>query len=323
MLDYNLQLKQLNNYLLHPAIFIGGSMSSGTSLVRSILDVHPSVKCGPETKFINILLDYLKRIYTKDRESLIFMKAAGIKNQTLDKSIGLAVYYVMLMNVERNVERLCNKETSNRRHIEFFKNVFPYSKFILVIRDGREVAFSLMKRSGGRVTFKRYFGILKEWNYDNLDSYNQCVRAGKDFCMIVRYESLVTAPETEIRKMINFLGVEWNERVLNHEKYVNSDVKMSETEWSRAGTRRYHQFQPKSSQKIQETNNQISKNVLITNRDDLLTKVSLFLTFLSFGFTTWSVKKFIVIDFDLRKKNLIMNKKHILLSYRFLLNDFF
>lgn len=233
--DFRHQVKQLNYFLLQPTIFIGGSMSSGTSLVRSILDVHPSVKCGPETKFINILLDYLKTVYTTDRNSLNFMKAAGIKNDTLDKSIGLAVYYVMLMNVERNVERLCNKETSNRRHINFFKNVFPNSKFILVIRDGREVAFSFVKRLGGKITFKRFFNILKKWNNDNIDSYNQCVMTGKDYCMILRYESLVKNPEIQIRKMINFLGVEWNNRVLNHEKYVQSEVKMSKSEWSKKG----------------------------------------------------------------------------------------
>lgn len=235
ILDFKHQVKQLNNFLLQPTIFIGGSMSSGTSLVRSILDVHPSVKCGPETKFINILLDYLKKVYTTDRNSLNFMKAAGIKNDTLDRSIGLAVYYVMLMNVEKNVERLCNKETSNRRHIKFFKNVFPNSKFILVIRDGREVAFSFVKRLGGKITFERFFDTLKKWNNDNIDSYNQCITAGEDYCLILRYESLVTNPGIEIRKMISFLGVEWNDRVLNHEKYVQSEVKMSKTEWSKKG----------------------------------------------------------------------------------------
>lgn len=223
---------------MHPAIFIGGSMSSGTSLVRSILDVHPSIKCGPETKFVNLILDYLKSVYTSETNSLAFMKAAGLKNETIDRSIGLAVYYVMLMNVERNVDRLCNKETSNRRHIEFFKRTFPNSKFILVIRDGREVAYSYMKRLGGKISFSRFLSLLENWNQDNIDSYNQCARAGSEYCLVLRYDQLVTSPEKEIRRMINFLGVEWNDRVLNHEKYVQSDVKMSKTEWSRNGMKK-------------------------------------------------------------------------------------
>ena len=33
-------------------IFIGGYRRSGTTLIRAILDVHPSVSCGPETRII-------------------------------------------------------------------------------------------------------------------------------------------------------------------------------------------------------------------------------------------------------------------------------
>jgi hypothetical protein len=41
-------------------LFIGGYGRSGTTLMRAILDVHPLVKCGPETKG------------KKDRKSLFF-----------------------------------------------------------------------------------------------------------------------------------------------------------------------------------------------------------------------------------------------------------
>ncbi|RNA28311.1 hypothetical protein BpHYR1_034913 [Brachionus plicatilis] len=154
------KIEQLEGFLEHETIFIGGSMSSGTSLVRSLLDVNPSVKCGPETKFIQLILDFMKKMYKNDKTSLWFMKAAGIKNNTLDKSVGLAIYYVMLSNIR--------------------------------------------------------------WNEDNRDSYNQCLRTGPHFCMVLRYDSLVKNPEKETRKMTDFLGVKWSKRMLKHQKYIGS-----------------------------------------------------------------------------------------------------
>jgi hypothetical protein len=40
----------------HPLIFIGGMPRSGTTLMRAILDSHPLVRCGEETRVIPRIL---------------------------------------------------------------------------------------------------------------------------------------------------------------------------------------------------------------------------------------------------------------------------
>jgi hypothetical protein len=40
-----------------PIIFIGGMPRSGTTLMRAILDSHPRVRCGEETRIIPNILD--------------------------------------------------------------------------------------------------------------------------------------------------------------------------------------------------------------------------------------------------------------------------
>lgn len=231
-----IKLNDLDQYLNQPVIFIGGSMSSGTSLMRSILDVHPKVNCGPETKITHLALRFLYDLFEKDKSSLTFMKNAGISNETVKKSFGMLIYYVMLSNVRsKQVERICDKEPSNREYIVYYKSVFPYSKFIYVIRDGRDASYSLLKRVTSKRGFAAFLSILRKWNSDNRRAYKQCVEVGQDYCLIVRYEKLVSSPETEMRKISEFLNLSWTERFLNHEKYIHSEIVLSKTEWSRKG----------------------------------------------------------------------------------------
>lgn len=226
---------EFDRYFNQPVIFIGGSMSSGTSLVRSILDAHPTVNCGPETKLIHLELTYLHDLLQKDNSSLNFMKNAGVTKEMIQKSFGILVYYLMLRNSPGQYERICNKEPSNRLFIDFFHDVFPKSKFIYVVRDGREAIFSLMKRSYMKPKFEKFLELLKLWNSDNEIAYNKCLKTGPNYCKMVRYENLVNRPQEEIKKLAEFLGLSWTNRLLNHEKYIDTKIKMSKTEWSRKG----------------------------------------------------------------------------------------
>merc|ERR1719476_510620 len=38
-----------------PLIFIGGVPRSGTTLMRAMLDAHPDVRCGEETRVVPLL----------------------------------------------------------------------------------------------------------------------------------------------------------------------------------------------------------------------------------------------------------------------------
>lgn len=71
-------------YLEQKLIFVVGAMSSGTTLMRLILDVHPDVNCGDETKIVHLMLEFVQSIY-RDRFYVNFMKSSGVKNETINK----------------------------------------------------------------------------------------------------------------------------------------------------------------------------------------------------------------------------------------------
>lgn len=216
--------------LNEPVIFMGGYMSSGTTLMRSILDVHPSVKCGPEIKLTAQTLHYLNSV-RENKVMVKFMKDAGVKDMVVNKAYGLFVYYMIMNNVQKT-ERICNKEPGNMLQIEYFNKTFPNSKFIFVVRDGRESAYSWITRHRRTLSFANFFKALKSWNDYNSDAYEQCMNTGEDYCKIVRYENLVQKTKETIEDVAIFLNLEWTDKFLHHEDFIKKDIRISKAEYS-------------------------------------------------------------------------------------------
>jgi hypothetical protein len=49
--------RDYNSSSLKPIIFIGGMPRSGTTLMRAVLDSHPLIRCGEETRVIPRILN--------------------------------------------------------------------------------------------------------------------------------------------------------------------------------------------------------------------------------------------------------------------------
>lgn len=224
---------ELEKYLQEPVIFIGGFVSSGTSLMRSILDVHPDVKCGPELKLTYSFLESLKELFENPKSKKTLHYSEKIQLENIEKAAGLLIFYLYINNVP-NAIRVCNKEPGNIAFIDIYKRVFPNSKFIYIVRDGREAAYSWVKRNKN-AKFKSFYMQLIKWNFRNKQGYRLCLNAGSNYCKIVRYENLVTKPRETIEEIANFLDLEWTEKFLKHQDYLRKDIKLSKIEHSLYG----------------------------------------------------------------------------------------
>lgn len=127
-----------------PLIFIGGVPRSGTTLVRAMLDAHPDVRCGQETRVIPRILQMRMHWLKSERENLR-LSEAGISKEVMDSAIAAFCLEIIARHAEP-APRLCNKDPLTLKMGSYILDLFPNAKFIFMIRDGRATVHSIISR---------------------------------------------------------------------------------------------------------------------------------------------------------------------------------
>ncbi|XP_076434758.1 protein-tyrosine sulfotransferase 1-like [Babylonia areolata] len=213
-------------------IFIGGVPRSGTTLMRVMLDAHPHVRCGPETRVIPRILGLRASLLGSSPERRR-LEAAGVTTHVLDSAVKAFVAQVMAGHGEA-APRLCNKDPFTLKAALFLSRQFPRAKFLLMVRDGRAVVHSIISR---RVTIRgfdlgSYRTCLQKWNAAMETMHVQCLMVGPARCLHVYYEQLVLHPRRWMEKILRFLDLPWNDSVLHHQDFIGHPISLSSKERS-------------------------------------------------------------------------------------------
>uniref|UniRef100_A0A915CZC5 Protein-tyrosine sulfotransferase n=1 Tax=Ditylenchus dipsaci TaxID=166011 RepID=A0A915CZC5_9BILA len=200
-----------------PFIFIGGIPRSGTTLMRAMLDAHPIVRCGEETRVIPRILA-LRAQWKKVKKNgkgicfnVVWLQEAGVDDNVINAAISSFIVQVIAGH-GAPAERLCNKDPFTLKSTMYLAELFPRSKFVLMIRDGRATVHSIISRKVTITGFNLndFRQCLTKWNSGIGIMYEQCNSVGPDRCMMVYYEH----------------------SVLHHEALIGKDIKLSKTERS-------------------------------------------------------------------------------------------
>ena len=163
-----------------------GCGHSGTTLLARILGAHPQIYVPPNET--NAFLDEKKMGDRLDR----------LRQNTLAS----------------RKPYLVEKTPRHLRRMNAIRAGVPGAKFVIIVRDGRDVAASIGKREDGD-----YAGGLARWVKDNARVLKE--RRSKDV-HVLRYEDIVTDAEGTIRKVCRFLGVAYDDQMLRyHERPAN------------------------------------------------------------------------------------------------------
>ncbi|TVQ80141.1 MAG: sulfotransferase [Phycisphaeraceae bacterium] len=218
-----------NDTCLDPAVFIVGCGRSGTTVLREMIDRHPQFAIGAETTF---LCDFLNA----DRLAEIWKLDAAHVRELAKRSENVVRFAETFFREHAEREgkpQWGDKTPRNISVLPWLLHAFPNSRFIHIIRDGRDVACS-------RATFRTHTlvrgKVVKRRQPKTLsyaDAAGEWVRAvtlglayeSHPRVTSVRYERLIEEPERELRRVTDFLGVDYSPELLKprEERDLKSD----------------------------------------------------------------------------------------------------
>lgn len=193
-------------------IFITGLPRSGTTLVERIINTHPQARAAGEVIFlVNLITDMPLTISSDQPYPRCVL---DLDRNDVDRLAGK--YLEGMRPYSRGMQRVVDKNLSNWRNLGLILLLFPEAKIIHCRRDPLDTCFSCFASALSTLT--------NAWTAD-LESigrvYGQYRRLMTHWMGVsdrpifeVQYEELIEDQDEISRSLIDFVGLEWDDRCL-------------------------------------------------------------------------------------------------------------
>lgn len=217
--------------------FIFGCGRSGTSLLSRMLNQHSHLAVPYESHLFNTFFPLLKYYGNlseeKNRRRLISdilmtdvmndwkpkLNITEILSSVKENSFGGIFDSILTTWASKNNKIRWGEKTPH--HVDYWDKIsqkWPCAKVIHIYRDGRDVALSLKNARFGPKTI--YANAYYWKNYlERVNQLKNKIEPTKFFEM--SYENLLENPETELKKLCDFLGEDFEQSMLEFYKNKN------------------------------------------------------------------------------------------------------
>jgi hypothetical protein len=185
-------------------IFVVGCPRSGTTMLRTMLDAHPNISCGPESG----ILQYADRWETQHPDRL---RQFGITPEQYHEHVrDLFAWMHVQRAAAQGKSRWADKTPSYAIRLPFIDALFPDCQVIHIVRHPRDVIDSWRRKEGLRHAFRS--APLWASHVGRARAFG--ARRPPDRYFEVHYEDLVRHPEKSLRLLFEWLGEPWDDGVL-------------------------------------------------------------------------------------------------------------
>lgn len=200
-----------SSYQTETPIFIVGMPRSGTSLTEQILNSHAEISGAGELQEID---NYTMEISTRLDPGIGYPHSlSGVSTELLD--IFAKRFENYLRTAGFNSRFVTDKMPQNYMHLGLISLMFPKTKIIHCIRNPLDTCLSIYMQSFNEsheyanslnniaYYYMEYKRLMEHWNnMPNISIHN------------VDYEQLVLEPENTVRKLLDFIEVDWDPNCL-------------------------------------------------------------------------------------------------------------
>jgi hypothetical protein len=207
-------------------VFLCGFPSSGTDLLKNVINAHPDVWINGEFPFLHQLATIYGTTVTASQvdEVIAALRHTDVYHNFGNPNPNLTpgrlvysfaeIYATMLTDKPRRWQG--NKTPQNTEHIDALRALFPRAKFVVIIRDVRDVALSWSNKWG-----KNKVLCAAKWNARMLRGAQLLKELnGNDF-LVIKYESLLSDFRHTVQRICDFLRIEYNESMNDFHKSVH------------------------------------------------------------------------------------------------------
>lgn len=219
-----------------PAPFVVGATRSGTTLLRLMLDAHPELATPSETHFIPELVQAREKHGASPERMLEMLTShrrwgdfhmdpeeLAARWARLDPLTGpgaVRAFYRLYGEKLGKPDRWGDKTPGYVKHMREIQSYLPEARFIHLIRDGRDVALSVLRQPWGPQTIE---AAAEKWRSRVLRGRSQAPYLG--FYMEVKFEDLVLHTERELRRICEFVELGFDPGMLGYHERAEERLK--------------------------------------------------------------------------------------------------
>lgn len=205
-------------------IFLVGFPRSGTTLLEQVCDSHPAIKALDEYPAVNAVARKLDELAGGHADALARLDARQIAD------LRNAYFNAVDQRLTRRADyQLIDKFPLNLVNADLIHRIFPGARFIFALRHPLDVCLSCYMQD-----FRLNPGVANFCELENAaETYAMVMRLWQRLNELlplkvhtVRYETLVSNFEAEVRELVSFCGIPWDDKVLEYASHSRERAKI-------------------------------------------------------------------------------------------------